>query len=71
VRFDDEIVSQSENRVGADVILDSSANQPDGPARQYVVEPGQDVCVRIDAELQAVDAAAYGGFVRFQLRHDP
>ena len=71
VRFDDELVSSSDDRVGAEVILDSSANQPEGPARRYVVEPGSSVLVRIDAELQAVDAGAYGGFVRFELRHDP
>lgn len=71
VWFDDELVSRSEDRVGADVILDSSANHPSGPAGRYVLEPGENVLVRIDAELQAVDAAAYGGFVRFQLRHDP
>lgn len=71
VWFDDELVSQSDRRVGADVILDSSANQPDGPARRYTVQPGHEVLVRIAADLQAVDAGAYGGFVRFQLRHDP
>lgn len=70
VWFDDELVSQSTHRVGADVILDSSANRPDGPSRRCPVLPGQDTVVRIDAELQVVDAAAYGGFVRFQLRHD-
>ena len=71
VWFDDELLSKSDTRVGADVILDSSANQPDGPTQSYVLSSGQNVVVRIDAELQAVNAAAYGGFIRFQLRHDP
>lgn len=70
VWFDGQLVSHSDRRVGADVILDSSANHPEGPVGRYDVEPGHEVLVRIDADLQAVDAAAYGGFVRFQLRHE-
>ncbi|HEY5222289.1 MAG TPA: glycoside hydrolase family 3 C-terminal domain-containing protein [Microbacteriaceae bacterium] len=72
VRFDGDLVAESERLVGHDVILDSSANHPDGPARNYeVTEQGGPVAVAIDADIQVVDAAGYGTFVRFALRHDP
>lgn len=69
IRFDGELVSQSERRASSDVILDSSANHPDGPHRDIeLAEPG---IVRVDAEIQVVDAEGYGSFVRFALRHEP
>ena len=68
--LDGKLACQSEHRVGAEVILDSSANHPDGLQRHYAVSADKDHFLHIHAELQAVDADAYGGFVRFQLRHD-
>jgi beta-glucosidase len=69
VRFDGAVVARSERAVGADAILDSSANHPHGPARHFhVSEP---ITVRIDARVQVVDAEGYGTFVRFALRHEP
>ncbi len=71
VWFDGELVSQSTTIAGHDVILDSSANHPDGPGRRYAVDATTGpVSVRIDAEIQVVDAAGYGTFVRFALRHE-
>lgn len=68
VRFDDEVIAQSQRMAGSEVILDSSANHPDGPARHFeVTDP---ITVRIDAHVQVVDAEGYGTFVRFELRHD-
>ena len=71
IRFDDVEVSASDVIADHDVILDSSVNNPDGPAATFVVEPGstqRDVAV--DAELQVIDAGGYGTLVRFALRHD-
>ena len=71
IRFGDEVVSTSAEVANANVILNSSANHPSGPARRFDVKPHQPVVVHIDATLQVVDAEAYGTFVRFELRHEP
>ncbi|WP_345762230.1 beta-glucosidase family protein [Diaminobutyricibacter sp. McL0608] len=72
VWFGEELVSRSTTIVGHDVILDSSANHPDGPSRRFAVdEVSGPVTVEIHAEVQVVDAAGYGTFVRFELRHEP
>jgi beta-glucosidase len=68
--FDDEPVSESSGFADANVILDSSANHPDGPSRVIEVGEGDERVVEIRVECQVVDAAAYGRFVRFELRHD-
>ncbi|GAA2751811.1 beta-glucosidase family protein [Amnibacterium kyonggiense] len=68
IRFDGEVVSESTREADHDVILDSSANNPDGPVRRF--EQAEDRVVRIAAVQQVVDAGAYGRFVRFVLRHD-
>lgn len=72
VRFDNEVVSESQRIAGHDVILDSSANHPVGPTRLVeVTSRSGPIEVSVDAELQVVDAAGYGTFVRFELRHEP
>ncbi|MCX7522998.1 glycoside hydrolase family 3 C-terminal domain-containing protein [Microbacterium sp. STN6] len=68
VRFDGEVVSESSRIASSDVILDSSANHPEGPGRDYEVR--EPVVVEIDADVQVVDAEGYGTFVRFALRHE-
>ena len=70
IRFDDKLVSESEVLAGSDVILDSSANHPDGPVRRYRVAEGEHRVVHVDAMLQVVHADGYGTFVRFALRHE-
>ena len=67
--FDGELVSESEAFADAGVILDSSANHPDGPSRVYEVAEGESTTVEIVVEAQVVDAGAYSRFVRFELRH--
>lgn len=69
ILFDGSVVSESMRIAGHDVILDSSANHPDGPSAQ--VEVGENARdVRIESIQQVVDAKAYGRFVRFVLRHE-
>ncbi len=68
IAFDGELVSESTERSDHDVILDSSANNPDGPEVEYAVDGAREV--RIASRQQVVDAGAYGRFVRFVLRHE-
>jgi len=69
IRFDGELASASDDHADHGVILNSSANLPTGPVRQVAV--GDDpVELIIESEQQVVDAAAYGRFVRFVLRHE-
>jgi beta-glucosidase len=67
--FDGELVSESEDFADANVILNSSANHPEGPSRVYEVAEGETKAVEIVVEAQVVDAGAYSRFVRFELRH--
>ncbi|PFG30089.1 beta-glucosidase [Paramicrobacterium agarici] len=69
IRFNGQRVSQSEHLAGSEVILNSSANNPDGPARMFSND--EPFTVSIEARLQVVDADGYGTFVRFALRHEP
>lgn len=69
--FDGELVGQSSAFADSNIILNSSANHPDGPARLYTVLPGERKLVEIKVEAQVVDAGAYSRFVRVELRHDP
>ncbi|GGF27523.1 beta-glucosidase family protein [Subtercola lobariae] len=71
VWFDGELVSASTEVANSNVILNSSANHPVGPAKRFEVGDAEPVTKAIDAELQVVDAEAYGTFVRFELRHEP
>ncbi|MFC4243722.1 beta-glucosidase [Gryllotalpicola reticulitermitis] len=73
--FDGELVSESDAFADQNVILDSSANHPEGPSRTFLVDAsslaeGTERVVEIRVECQVVDAAAYGRFVRFELRHE-
>ncbi|SEB07413.1 beta-glucosidase [Leifsonia sp. 21MFCrub1.1] len=69
IRFDGDVVSASDRRADHDVILDSSANLPGGPALDILVGD-RPVDLLIESEQQVVDAGAYGRFVRFVLRHE-
>jgi len=71
---DGELVAASDRFADANVILDSSANHPEGPS--VVVEVAEvsgyeSRTVEIVVEAQVVDAGAYSRFARFELRHDP
>ncbi|MEV6288632.1 glycoside hydrolase family 3 C-terminal domain-containing protein [Kribbella sp. NPDC051770] len=68
IRFDGEVASTSTTWADHDVILDSSANHPNGPAAVLSSDGGRRVT--IESNQQVVDAGAYGRFVRFLLRHD-
>ncbi|MCI0158740.1 glycoside hydrolase family 3 C-terminal domain-containing protein [Leifsonia shinshuensis] len=68
ITFDGTLVAESAEHADHDVILDSSANHPAGPAREYVI--GEPATVSIESRQQVVDAGAYGRFVRFALRHE-
>ncbi|HEY0247218.1 MAG TPA: glycoside hydrolase family 3 C-terminal domain-containing protein [Gryllotalpicola sp.] len=68
--FDGELVSESEAFADANVILNSSANHPEGPSRVYELGEGESRVVDIRVECQVVDAGAYSRFVRVELRHD-
>ena len=71
IRIDGGLLHESDHVVGSEVVLNSSyANPETFPA---VVETrGDTQVVRLDADLQVVDADAYGRFVRLHLRHrDP
>lgn len=68
ISIDGEVVAQSAVHADHDVILDSSANNPSGPVREFVIDEPR--TVRVESQQQVVDAGAYGRFVRFALRHD-
>lgn len=62
-----QVLSTSEHVVGAEVILDSSVNQP-VPAT-LVVEVTEPTTVEIDALVQAVHPVGYASFARAELVH--
>jgi beta-glucosidase len=66
--FDGALVAESDEHADHGVILDSSANHPSGPARDYTVTGPTTIVV--ESRQQVVDAGAYGRFVRFALRHE-
>ncbi|MEV0644252.1 glycoside hydrolase family 3 C-terminal domain-containing protein [Phytomonospora sp. NPDC050363] len=61
------LTGESGQRAGAEVLLDSSVNSPADSGRSITVDAP--VTVEIHAELQIVDAKAYGRFTRAELRH--
>jgi beta-glucosidase len=67
VDVDGVTVARAERDVGAEVILDSSINAPDGVGTLLTVAAPRRV--RLTAELGVVRAAAYGNIVRGELRH--
>jgi beta-glucosidase len=71
VWFDGDLVSSSTRLATWDVILDSSANHPDGPSGHYTLAAGETRMVRVEAVVQVVDAEGFGTFARFELRHAP
>lgn len=68
---DGELVGESDRIVGTDAILDSSANQPDGPAVEIELGVGESARLVVEIETQVIDAMAYGRIVRLELRHEP
>ena len=64
VRVNGTTLSTSDSIVGAEVVLDSSYSNP--PASSLAVE-GASALIEVD--VQVVDAAAFGRFVRLHLRH--
>lgn len=68
IRFDGAPASESAVKADHDVILNSSANHPDGPSIEIAVDTPR--AVLVESRQQVVDASAYGRFVRFVLRHE-
>lgn len=67
IRIDGQVIDKGERRVGAEVILDSSVNEPqETPAFIDVVTPR---LIEIDAVVQVIDGQAYGRFARAAIRH--
>ena len=62
-----QVLSTSEHVVGAEVILDSSVNQP-VPAT-LVIEVTEPTTVEVDALVQAVHPVGYASFARAELVH--
>jgi beta-glucosidase len=68
VTVDGVTVDAGGTRVGSEVILDSSVNEPpDVPAEVVVVAPR---LVTVSADLQVIDGEGYGRFARGALRHE-
>ena len=61
------MLSSSEHVVGAEVILDSSVNQP--PPATLVIDVTEPTTVQVDAVVQAVHPVGYPSFVRAELVH--
>lgn len=67
IRVDGRVTDTGDHRVGAEVILDSSVNDPEEtPA---VIEVTTPHLAEIDATVQVIDAKAYGRFARAAIRH--
>lgn len=61
------VLSSSDTVVGAEVILDSSVNQP--PPATLVIDVTEPTTVEVDALVQAVHPVGYASFVRAELVH--
>ncbi len=69
IAFDGSVVDQGVHRAGAEVILNSSVNNPaDVSLDVEVVSP---VTFRLVATVQVIDAPGYGRFARAAIRHQP
>ncbi|WP_407342226.1 glycoside hydrolase family 3 protein [Pengzhenrongella phosphoraccumulans] len=67
IRIDGQVTAKGDHRVGAEVILNSSVNEPQEiPALIDVVNPR---VIKIDATVQVIDGQAYGRFARAAIRH--
>lgn len=64
---DGQVVGRGERTAGAEVVLDSSVNNPDDDPVVVLVGAPRDVALR--ATLQNIRAQAYGSFARGVLRH--
>ena len=67
VWIDGELISESAERVGAEVVLNSSHNHPVGTVRTITVTEPRRVPVVVEA--QVVDAEGFGRFAKIELRH--
>jgi len=68
IRIDGQVIDKGDRRVGAEVILDSSVNEPEeAPALIEVTAPR---FIEIDANVQVIDGEAYGRFARAAIRHN-
>ena len=71
IRVDGELLHASELVVGSEVVLNSSYANPETHYAELVTDH-EPRTVSLDADLQVVDADAYGRFVRLHLRYrDP
>ena len=61
------MVASGERAVGAEVILDSSVNSPDGVGGTFTISAPRPV--RLTAALGVIHAEGYGNLVRGELRH--
>ena len=66
-RVDGTVTGESDVPAGAEVLLDSSVNSPADSG--LVISVDEPRTVAVEAELQIVDAQAYGRFARAELRH--
>jgi beta-glucosidase len=62
-----QVLSTSDRVVGAEVILDSSVNQP--PPATLVIDVTEPTTVEIDAVVQAIHPVGYASFARAELVH--
>lgn len=59
--------SESDQRVGVEVVLNSSYSNP--PSVETVIDVEAARAVRVDAEVQVIDGESYGRFVRLHFRY--
>jgi beta-glucosidase len=69
ISVDGTVVSAADRVVGAEVVLDSSVNNPAAAGLAVQVESPR--YVQLGADLQVVRTDGYGSFVRAALRHRP
>ena len=67
VTVNGHLLSQSDVRVGAEVILDSSYSHPESFSKE--IDGGDASTALIEAEVQVIDADAFGRLARLHLRH--
>ncbi|MCU1680294.1 MAG: beta-glucosidase [Amycolatopsis sp.] len=67
IEVDGELISVSDQVVGQDAILDSSANHPEGVLKTVTVDAPRDV--RIDATVQVVTPGLFDRFASAELRY--
>lgn len=74
IELDGAVVAEADQRVGAEVVLDSSVNSPDGRGGTVTVSgvtADEGASIRLTATLGVIHTEGYGHFVRAELRHRP